>query len=206
MASSHHSPTTSHFVSNSFNDRRSSNLDFSTTSFRLNQSHESSSTYASSTANISKLLEGWMRSSPKPETSILDGSHENELQINNGNFGNDTKLVKSEPVLAFIGSCHEETKDEQEVRDMVSPEEFDSILSFENMNNASCWDKSTCDSMPEKVSYEVDEKHDVLAERNYKQRSDHENSNHPPFSFLEKWLLDENFSQVEEMMHLFPTF
>ncbi|KAI4301000.1 hypothetical protein L6164_034319 [Bauhinia variegata] len=201
------STVSSQILSKSFNERRG-NLDISSnhaSSPRLgNSSTTTTTTYASSTENISRLLEGWMRSSPKPDTLSLKGSlKEKELQ-NNDNLEND-KLVKSASVPAF-GSFH--NKDEQDGGDMVSHEEFDSILSFENLNNGG-WDNSTCDSTPdEKKNAEAakgaDEKaHHDIAERN-KQRS--ENGNAPPLSFLEKWLLDENVGQVEEMMEMSPMF
>lgn len=95
--------------------------------------------------------------------------------------------------------------------DLVSHEEFESILSFENLNNAA-WDKSTCDSMPAAgkgcqsitAANDGDDKvHIVMPEKN-KLRS--ENST-PPLSFLEKWLLDESAAgQVEEMMEMSPMF
>lgn len=97
-------------------------------------------------------------------------------------------------------------KAEQEGGDLVSHEEFDSILSFENLNmNAACtWDKSTCDSMPGKASQAA--ANDETPEKN-KPTSDN-TSTPPPLSFLEKWLLDESASagQVEEMMELSPMF
>lgn len=150
-----------------------------------------------------------MRSSPKP---LKLGTQEEEFfQSNDDDFQNSTnKLVKSASVPALnlqLHHQHKSTKDEQEGGDMVSHEEFDSILSFENLNSAA-WDKSTCDSMPEKgyvaAAAECGNKaHDIIAEKN---RQTSENSNGPPLSFLEKWLLDENVGPVEEMMELSPMF
>ncbi|XP_061372510.1 transcription factor MYB60 [Gastrolobium bilobum] len=193
------STTTGQYLSKSFNDRRS--LDISNdhaSSTRLSQSQ--SSTYASSTENISRLLEGWMRSSPKP----LKGTQDEELQSNDS-FEN-TKLVKSASVPALHLQLQHKTKDEQEGGDIVSHEEFDSILSFENLNNAA-WDKSTCDSMPEKCSEasvpdfadKVD--HDIA--ESHRQKTE---NCAPPLSFLEKWLLDENVGQGDDMMELSPMF
>lgn len=158
-------------LSKSFSDR---SLDISNnhaSSLRLSSSQSQSSTYASSTENISRLLEGWMRSSPK--------------QIINGTTKDDEK-----------GGG-----------DIVSHEEFDSMLSFENLNNnASAWDnKSTCDSIPEKCS-EASAVSDKNNNNINKQKVENENSSAPPLSFLEKWLLDENVGHVEEMMELSPMF
>lgn len=197
------------YLPKSFNDRRS--LDMSSnsehvSSGRLSQSQ--SSTYASSTENISRLLEGWMRSSPK----ALKRSQDEELQSidddnnNNNNFENTNKLLKCASLPALNLHHHRKrNKDEQEgVVDIVSHEEFDSILSFENLNNAA-WDKSTCDSMPDKSPEAAAESsHEVFCEERIRQKS--ENNTAPPLSFLEKWLLDESVGQVEEMMELSPIF
>ncbi|TKY46347.1 myb proto-oncogene protein [Spatholobus suberectus] len=176
---------TGHYASKISNDRR--NLD-------INSNHASSSTYTSSTENISRLLEGWMRSSPTSK-----GTQNKEHQSND-NFENNTASV---PALN-MECCSYQTKDEKEGGDIMPREEFDSILflSFENLNNA-VWDKSTCDSMPEKSSEDgASEKVHAMAERN-RERSE---NNAPPLSFLEKWLLDENVGHVEEMMALSPMF
>lgn len=155
----------------------------------MTQTSQSSTTYASSTENISRLLEGWMRSSPskKPQlkgTSTTTRDHEEEKEELQGNE-NDHKLKQ----------------------DMMSHEEFDSILSFENLNNNAAWDKSTCDSMPEKMStFEAAS----VSDKNNNRQKHHEinvvNSAPPPLSYLEKWLLDENVGQVEEMMEMSPIF
>jgi myb proto-oncogene protein len=170
--------TTTHdqFVSKSFNERRS-----------LDIINPSPSTYASSTENISRLLEGWMRSSPKTS---------NKLTLEENSCHSAAAMTNN---LVDRGG------------DLVSHEEFESILSFENLNNAA-WDKSTCDSMPAAgkgcqsitAANDGDDKvHIVMPEKN-KLRS--ENST-PPLSFLEKWLLDESAAgQVEEMMEMSPMF
>ncbi|QCD97189.1 myb proto-oncogene protein [Vigna unguiculata] len=207
------SATSGQYLPKSFNDRRSldmsSNNNNHVSSVRLSQCQ--SSTYASSTENISRLLEGWMRSSPKP----LKRSHDEELQSidddnnnNNNNFESTNKLVKCASLPALnLHHQHKRNKDEQEGGvDMASAhEEFDSILSFENLNNAA-WDKSTCDSMPDKSPEAAAESsHEVCHEERIRQKSENNNSA-PPLSFLEKWLLDESVGQVEEMMELSPMF
>ncbi|RDX95374.1 Myb-related protein 306 [Mucuna pruriens] len=193
------STTSGQYLPKGFNDRRSldmsSNNNHASSSLRLSQS-QSSTTYASSTENISRLLEGWMRSSPKPLMRTQDEelqSNDDDNNNNNNNF-ESTKLVKCASSVPALNLHHKRNKDVEHEGcvDMVSHEEFDSILSFENLNNAA-WDRSTCDSMPEKSS--------EAAERN---RLKSENNSAPPLSFLEKWLLDENVGQVEEMMELSP--
>ncbi|XP_061349771.1 transcription factor MYB60-like [Gastrolobium bilobum] len=192
--------TTNDYASKIFNERR--NLDIRSnhaSSLRLDESHCQSSTYASSAKNISRLLQGWMRSSPKPNT-LSKGTQDKEQQSND-NFENNS-LVKSASVPAFNKECCSyKTKDEQEGGDIVPHEEFDSILLFEKLNYAA-WDNSTCDTKQEKCSEASPDKVHAIPEGN-RQRS--ENSA-PPLSFLEKWLLDENVGQVEDMMELSPMF
>ncbi|XWS42743.1 hypothetical protein CRYUN_Cryun16bG0040300 [Craigia yunnanensis] len=199
------STTTTQFVSKSLNEGRS--LDFATTpsastTLRLNQT---SSTYASSTENISRLLEGWMRSSAKTKSDysplILKEvvaqekwSHQKNSFDNNDSIGSTSAATTSRQ-----GGYRPKT--EQEGGDLISHEEFESILSFENMNNVA-WDKSTCDSTS-KGNYQDsgnDNKVNVTMTPERKQKADqNNNNNNPPLSFIEKWLLDESSGQVEEM-------
>jgi myb proto-oncogene protein len=128
-----------------------------------------------------------MRSSPKTNNKIL------QQNTNSGAMDNHQAYqLKAEQDGGRGGG------------DLVSHEEFESILSFENLNNAA-WDKSTGDSMPGRGSQAAanDDKVHVLLEKN-KPRSDSNTT--PPLSFLEKWLLDESAGQVEEMMELSPMF
>ncbi|KAH7855116.1 hypothetical protein Vadar_021393 [Vaccinium darrowii] len=132
MASSSDS-STYQFVSKSFSDRKSSNtFDISTTkttdhhhasstTLNLNQSCSTPTSYASSTENISRLLEGWMRSSPKAEKF-----HQN----------NSSTLE----IFSTIGTSKGNT-----AHHFGSNEELESILSFDNMSNIA-WEKSSCDS------------------------------------------------------------
>ncbi|KAK4282066.1 hypothetical protein QN277_013486 [Acacia crassicarpa] len=219
------STTTTQSTSKGFNNNESKSSDnnHGGSSQRLSQSQ--SSTYASSTENISRLLEGWMRSSPKPDTAnnlnlkaTSQVDHKELLLQSNSNVeNNSSNMVMMKSGLSLMSN---QNKDEGEEGggDMMSHEEFDSILSYENLNNAA-WDKSTGDSMPptthksttsEVAAAAADDdgnKVRVMAhdERNNKQRSENTSSD-PSLSVLEKWLLDENVGQVEEMMELSLTF
>lgn len=219
------STSSGQYLPKSFSDRTSLDLNNknhgSSSSLRLSQSQSSSSTYASSTENISRLLEGWMRSSPKPSLNgATPQDDDQDLQSNDDNDNNNnnfedttTKLVTCASVPALnLHLLHHKRNNIKDVIeheggvDMVSHEEFDSILSFENLNNGA-WDKSTCDSMPEKCSQVVAADADVSVhddEMNKKKSENNVNNNSsaPPLSFLEKWLLDENVGHVEEMMEL----
>ncbi|XVF30694.1 hypothetical protein REPUB_Repub16aG0080100 [Reevesia pubescens] len=204
------STTTSQFVSKSLNERRS--LDFAATQSasstpKINQT--SSSTYASSTENISRLLEGWMRSSPKTNNDnnsplILKEKWNHQ---NNNSFDNNDSIGSTSAATTYLQGGIYRPKAEQEGRDLISHEEFESILSFENMNNVA-WDKSTCDSTSKGTCLDSgnddddDKVNATMSTPERKQKPDHNNNNinnNPPLSFLEKWLLDESSGQVEEM-------
>lgn len=107
-------------------------------------SSSSSSLYASSTENISRLLEGWMRSSPNPSRR--------------NNIDHDEML-------------HEAQKELQDQDGGVSN---DDVVIIPNVN-------VDCESS------------EVVT---------HEKTSPPPFTYLEKWLLEENGGQVEELMEL----
>ncbi|EXC04086.1 Myb-related protein 306 [Morus notabilis] len=214
--------TTGQLVSNrssgtTFSDRRSL-ADYVTShgssdnhlSLQNSSSSSPPSTYASSTENISRLLEGWMRSSPKPNKSISTTSisdHNITIKVFE-NDGNGT--------LPSGGGSGMKVEEAAEGGDLVSHDEFESIMSFDpNTNNvvSSC-DRSTCESTSYKVSAVDNEDmikvHVVMEKNSIKQRSESGASN-PPLSFLEKWLLDESTigataGQVEEMMELSPMF
>ncbi|KAI9093546.1 hypothetical protein K1719_026995 [Acacia pycnantha] len=186
------STTTTQSTSKSFNNNESKSSDNSHGGSSQKLSQSQSSTYASSTENISRLLEGWMSSSPKPDTT------------NNLNLKATTQVDHKELLLQSNSNVENNSK-------------FDSILSYENLNNAA-WDKSTGDSMPptthksttsEAAAAADDDGNKVRVmahdERNNKQRSENTSSD-PSLSVLEKWLLDENVGQVEEMMELSLTF
>lgn len=133
------------------------------------------STYASSAENISRLLQGWMRSSPEESRRKIGGE-------------NSTAAAKQQP------------KAEPDGGELVSGEEFDSILSFENLKNVNSWGKSTTSCKNEEES--VGEK-----QRSENAAATAVATTAPPLSFLEKWLFEEGAAgQVEEMMELSPVF
>ncbi|KAL9382091.1 hypothetical protein Peur_025126 [Populus x canadensis] len=195
--------TSSQFISKSFNDRKS--LDNFTTNSSSALRPNQASTYASSTENISRLLEGWMRSSSKPNSSnfLLK---ENREQENNSQENNDHDIANS---VAINSLQSYKEKPEQERGDLISHEEFESILSLESLHNVA-WDKSCCYSGTVTTTTTTkgfhnsasDEKENMtMIERNQKSEST------PPLSFLEKCLWDENGAgQVEEIMELSPIF
>ncbi|MBA0803472.1 hypothetical protein Gohar_013681, partial [Gossypium harknessii] len=118
---------------------RKSSLEFASTSSSASAVglNQASSTYASSTENISRLLQGWMRSSPKTTNDnnsslLLKDTSQYQKWDQNTSLDADS-------------SAGYKPKAEQEGGNLISHEEFESILSFENINNV-VWDKSTCES------------------------------------------------------------
>ncbi|XP_077247633.1 myb domain protein 60 [Tasmannia lanceolata] len=156
------------FISKSYSTiRNNSGISSHSSVLKLNQG---CSTYASSTENISRLLEGWMRTSPK---AALKTAQEKQLRsIENNNIQST------------------QTKAEQESCDIISHEELESLLSFENLSSVA-WDKSSSNSSLHGSQSTLTDETKMKSENN------------PPFSFLEKWLLDEATNgQVEELMGL----
>ncbi|KAK0602825.1 hypothetical protein LWI29_037340 [Acer saccharum] len=219
------SSTTSH---QSFSDRRSLNF--------TNQPNQAtaSSLYASSTENISRLLEGWMRSSPKRNNTNNSSDHHHPLlkegpqdekssvhdqQFNNNNNNNNDSMDNSVATTSL--HCYRPKQELQEGGgDLISNEEYISVLSFENLNNVS-WDKSTTSDNNSTTKASLNSANDhhedkinvttIADHHKIKQRSDlHRQTSTPPLSILEKWLLDESSAgQVEEinqMMELSPIF
>ncbi|XVE62462.1 hypothetical protein DITRI_Ditri06bG0120000 [Diplodiscus trichospermus] len=193
------STTTTHeFVSEGLNERGS--LEFTTA--------PAASTYASSTENISRLLEGWMRSSEKTNSDNSPRIPKEKWSHHNNSFDNNDSIGSTSAGTTSLHGGYR-PKIEQESGDLISHEEFQSILSFENMNNVA-WDKSTCDSTSKGNCQDSgnDDKINVIMTTERKQKVDDQNNNHnnPPLSYLEKWLLEENSGQVEEMMELSSIF
>ncbi|XP_038696912.1 transcription factor MYB60-like [Tripterygium wilfordii] len=161
------------------------------------------STYASSTENISRLLEGWMRSSPNKSIE-----HQNNATLS-------SQAMTSTSTATHL-HCYK-PKAEQECGDdhhMISSDDFESMLSFGNLtaNNNSGWEKSSCDCETKGcLDDDFVKDHKIVMDM---QQSESQSINTPlpppppppPLSFLEKWLLDESGAQVEDMMELSPMF
>ncbi|XP_050370666.1 transcription factor MYB60 [Argentina anserina] len=180
---------------NNVNDITSHASTATTLSLRSrNQSSSSSGgIYASSTKNISRLLEGWMRTSPKSSNANLvpkPSQHHEE----NPKGGHD--------------------QDEGCDHDLLSNEAFESIFSFDNLNNVNpaSWDRSSTTNCESSSIKQVLQTHSGITAGIQSEKDTHitracEGSNTPPLSFLEKWLLDESAAgQVLEdrMMELSP--
>ncbi|KAF8398078.1 hypothetical protein HHK36_017005 [Tetracentron sinense] len=180
--------TTFQLVSKNYGEKRSLDIINNASALTLNQS----STYASSTENISRLLEGWMRSSPK-STTLKRDQENNDINLDNNDISGIGTAVAATSLQCYAA------KAEQESCDFISHEEFESLLSIENLSSVA-WEKSS-DSNPSGYQADfTDERLHFMSERK------HRLENQPPVSFIEKWLLDEAAGQVEEMMELSPIF
>nr|GMD43126.1 myb-related protein 306 [Ipomoea batatas] len=158
---SENSPTTSyHLVSkNSFTDRPQIPT-------------SSSSLYASSAENISRLLEGWMRASSSSSSS--KGFTTNS-RTNNTSHGGDLEEEEDQtrPEGAEPGS--------NDNNGVIPKEEYlDSILTFGSLMNGMESESCSGNNNKQKVN------------------EGNDSDNPQPLSFLEKWLLDESAAHVEE--------
>ncbi|XP_010246153.1 PREDICTED: myb-related protein 306 [Nelumbo nucifera] len=183
--------TNRHLVSKSYSDKRNLDINNHVSLLRLNQS----STYASSTENISRLLEGWMRSSPKSNNGRKDQEKPHQSSSSNSNT-NKNNNSNSNSVAAAPFQCNQAKVEQENNCDIISHEELESLLSLDNLNNIS-WEKSSCDStLQGSQTTPTDETLDCTSER--VQRLE----NQAPLSLLEKWLLDDSTGQMEEMMEV----
>ncbi|KAF3589677.1 hypothetical protein F2Q69_00026115 [Brassica cretica] len=144
------------------------------TSATRNTINHRSTTYASSTENISRLLEGSMRASPKSSTAIF---LEEKMQKGTTNLMDDHE--NQFPCEHVQGSWEEDQSKTINGDDdhgfLVHPKESE--------KNVSC-------------DHDVQEDGDGVDD-------DHKNAT-PPLTFIEKWLLEETSTgvQMEEMSHL----
>lgn len=134
----------------------------------------SSTCYASSTENISRLLESWMKCSSSSKANLVSRNDYDDTSTTNNNNGyND---------VAFDHHvCEEDNHLHQ----------FDTMLSFDNLNNHKIGNTTSTaiacdDSTEEDITNEGKNVHD----ENMDNLDDDENN--PPLTFLEKWLLDES--------------
>ncbi|OVA10222.1 SANT/Myb domain [Macleaya cordata] len=164
------------------------------------QSTTSTSTYASSTENISRLLEGWMRTSPKTTTILNKSQQKEKLKNQNTNHFIPT-TTSTHPI-----ECKDQPNkfEQQESCDLISHEDFEySLLSFENMSNIAWHKSSTSDSDLHgltQITNNTDEKLRLLSDASMQRLIENQQQ---PFSLFEKWLLDEaTDQQVQDLIDL----
>ncbi|XP_042485184.1 transcription factor MYB60-like [Macadamia integrifolia] len=158
--------------------------------FMLNQTP---STYASSTDNISRLLEGWMRSSPMPNNTNTGGkSQEIKQQSKRSSSSSSSNKDDNNDNMTSNNNSYHPKLEQGRSYDLVSHEDFESLLSLDNWSNIG-WNKSSCDSMHGPQTIDTDHREQKL-------------ENREPLSLIEKWLLDETTGQGDEMMELSSIF
>ncbi|KAJ8570576.1 hypothetical protein K7X08_037548 [Anisodus acutangulus] len=134
----------------------------STTLFNSPNASSTSSLYASSTENISRLLEGWMRTSPNPSRrNVTSDRHDDDEMLH--------EAQKTNQDQEFVKNCEKSwIQDGGNIGN--------NIVTIPKEKSTTC----------ESNGVDVGEK-----------------TSPPPFTYLEKWLLDENNGgQVEELMEL----
>ncbi|XP_073153713.1 transcription factor MYB60-like [Henckelia pumila] len=157
----------------------------------------SASVYASSAENISRLLEGWMRTSP------FQPNNNHEIKTSTTNYrdisAEECDTTTSTAVPALNIQCYKPEIIEN-VEGMNPSDELQCILSYNhNLNGMACEKSVSCDS-----SHKGSENSGLIMIDQEKFRFMHEDKpkieTNPPLSFLEKWLLEESCSQVEGVM------
>ncbi|KAL3632673.1 Myb-related protein [Castilleja foliolosa] len=143
----------------------------------IDKHENSSSVYASSAENISRLLEGWMRSS-SPQAN-----NNNNIVTANTNYDPNENRDK---FVCIPNDDHGSNSIQCYMPQQIEissngHHELDSILSYDGR-------KSSCDSSRN------DQEKDHFDDRK-KAKMDDDIIN-PPLTFLEKWLLDESAAQV----------
>ncbi|KAK6159049.1 hypothetical protein DH2020_006363 [Rehmannia glutinosa] len=169
---------------------------------------ENSSVYASSAENISRLLEGWMRSSPPCQANFTTSNMINENRDKfYCDFGKNITVSEcGDGSGSGSGSvqCYRPMQIENEgtnIHHVINSNDhhhhdLENIFSFDN-HNLGTSKKSSCDSS------QKSSESSGLIDDDQKAKID---NNNPPLSFLEKWLLDESAGQVEGAMELPPIF
>ncbi|KAL6973386.1 Myb-related protein 306-like, partial [Sarracenia purpurea var. burkii] len=132
---------------------------------------QSCTTYASSTENIARLLQNWMKSSPKSYQTTSSENSTDQNSSNNNNHHHQQVGTGSSP-------------SDEGALSTTTPEGFDSLFSF----NSSSSDTSQCLS--------VDETQNFTPETSFFQvESKPGSDNQVPLSLLEKWLFDDGAAQ-----------
>ncbi|KAI3853252.1 hypothetical protein MKW98_030142 [Papaver atlanticum] len=177
----------------------------------------STTAYASSIGNISRLLEGWMKTFPNKlkEEVLPDGSNNSINDIHNtsnDNLDDDDNLIKKVEA--------QETCNGDDYLISNEADYLESLLTFENISNMGCLEqKSSSDSTtidgstseapkePQITTTPTENRGDPITESNH-QGLIEDNQNQLPFSLLEKWLLDEATRQVleDDQMEISPIF
>ncbi|XP_048229459.1 myb-related protein 306-like [Ricinus communis] len=136
-----------------------------------------SSTYASSTENIAKLLKGWMRNGPKNSSKKLYG------QTTSATTQNSLNNIMAAGTTTDSLSSEEGIRSKADKNNGVElAETFESLFGFESFDSSNS-DFSQTMSPDEASLFQDESKPNSSAQM-------------PPLSLLEKWLFDEGANQV----------
>ncbi|XVF50128.1 hypothetical protein PTKIN_Ptkin04bG0070400 [Pterospermum kingtungense] len=137
----------------------------------LRPSQSQASTYASSAENISRLLEKWMKSPPKPAGKQINSAE----VITQNSFNNTTTAISS-------------SSDEGGAFSAATPEDFNSFFSFHSSNSdvsrESVSEDQNANMTPENSVFQGESKPNLGAQ--------------VPLTLIEKWLLDDGSAQGHE--------
>ncbi|XP_075491853.1 transcription factor MYB60-like [Primulina tabacum] len=202
MGSDHHNSTSYHHFmpKNEYNNERF----FDNSKHQYNSSvittDPNSSVYASSAANISRLLEGWMRTSP-----FQTNNHEKIAYHGISAECDTTNPIAAAAVPASIQCYKPEIQNDEGINGMNPSDELQCILSYNhNLNRMACEKSVSCDS-----SQKGSENSGLIDQEklHFMHQDKLKSKTNPPLSFLEKWLLEESCStQVEGVMELSSIF
>ncbi|XP_009602669.1 myb-related protein 306-like [Nicotiana tomentosiformis] len=174
----------------------------STPNLPVQEPVQTSTTYASSAENIAKLLQNWMKNSPKSSSQCRSSSK--TTQMSSFNFPS-------------IGAVSSSSPSEGTINNATTQEGLDSLFHFNSSNNSDVSQSMSVDEggnfTPENNNaaiFQVESKQN-LPNYNFKAEingSFHQEESKPnletqvPLTFLEKWLLDDNTNAQaqEELM------
>ncbi|OIS96138.1 PREDICTED: myb-related protein 306-like [Nicotiana attenuata] len=168
----------------------SPNINPSTNSFPV---QTSTNTYASSADNISRLLQNWMKNSPKSSQSISNNSITSQSSFNNLSIGTGSSSSLSEGTL-----------------NAPTPEGLDSLFSFNSSYNSDVSQSMSADEVvaftPENAGiFQVESNKQYLP--NFKDEngflfqegiSKQNLETEVPLTLLENWLFDDSNVQTQE--------
>ncbi|RZC49349.1 hypothetical protein C5167_017775 [Papaver somniferum] len=169
----------------------------------------STSTPSSTTYALSRLLEGW---EDKVVPNGSNNSDNNNHNTSNNNLDDDDIFIKKVE--------EQETRNDDDAHLSNEADYFESLLTFENTSNVACWEQKSSPQSTKihgTTSASSEEAQTTTTTTTTTTTiedmvdsillSDHQgliedDQNEPPFSVLEKWLLDEATQQVLEEDHM----
>ncbi|XP_068306227.1 myb-related protein 306-like [Pyrus communis] len=148
------------------------------------------STYASNAENIAKLLENWMKNSPKVSAHETNSDQTNADQTNSFNNNNNDNDNKGGATATTIGRSMSTSSEGAHSATTTPDQAFDSLFSF----NSSPSDVSQSMSVDENNANFIADQASCL----FQDESKPNLEGQVPLSLLEKWLLDDAAPHAHE--------